>query len=218
MSLQRQVPLPAILAAGILVACFSPTPGAAAQGTSTHPAAAAGSSAPPEALFQNLEDRLLGAPALRMRYRITAEGAVTASLNGTLYLAEGSQVELHATGTFAGAPVQLYLQSDGRRMDGGSQKRAFTAATPAQLREALVIGLTRMGLLHNLAQLTAGAAPDHATGGVQEWVRVRGLTGEEEDAVAAEFRGLRFAIFVSGQRSGGATLRIHRDSGAAGAS
>jgi hypothetical protein len=46
MSLQGQVPLSAILAAGILVACFSPTPGAAAQGTSTHPAAAAGSSAP----------------------------------------------------------------------------------------------------------------------------------------------------------------------------
>jgi len=35
MSLQGQVPLSAVLAGAILAACFSPAPGAAAQGTST---------------------------------------------------------------------------------------------------------------------------------------------------------------------------------------
>jgi hypothetical protein len=182
MGLQGYVPLSATLAAGIVAACFSATPGAAAQGTADPPASA-DSSAPPDALFRNLEERLLGAPAWRMRYTITADGAVAASLSGTLQLADSNQVELHATGTFAGAPATLHLRSDGRRMDGGSEKRTFTAAAPPELREAVIIGLTRMGLLHTLARLTAGAAPDHATGGVQEWVRVKELTGEKAGAV-----------------------------------
>jgi hypothetical protein len=213
MSLQGQVLWSALVAAGIVAACFSPTAGAAVQGTAD-PAAAADSPAPPEAVFRNLEERLLGTPAWRLRYTITAEGAVAASLSGTLQLADSNQVELHATGTFAGAPATLHLRSDGRRMDGGSAKRTFTAATPPELRESVIIGLTRMGLLHTLARLTGGTGSDHATGGVQEWVRVKDLTGEKADAVGpAEFRQLRFAIFVSGERSGTAMLRIHRDSG-----
>jgi hypothetical protein len=63
--------------------------------------------------------------------------------------------------------------SHGRIMEGGNAVRRFHADAPAGLTEALVLGFTRMGILHNLARLTRGAAPDHADGGVREWVEVR---------------------------------------------
>ena len=68
----------------------------------------------------------------------------------------------------------------------------------------------RMGTLHNLAMLAGGAPPDHATGGVTEWVQ----------AVDAEFvvdehagtRAVDLRLVVAGQPSGEVTM----DFGAAG--
>lgn len=193
--IQGYLSLPIMLSAGILAACSSGRSGTAAR-------------------FYDLEERLLRAEPLRLRYTITAEGAFAASLSGTLHLAEGSQADLSATGTFGGAPVRLHLRSDGRRMDGGSEERTFAAEASPHLREALIIGLTRMGLLHNLARLTAGAPPDHAAGGVQEWVQVGEVSGGDERAAEQpEQMELRFLIFVSGERSAEATLGIDRRSG-----
>lgn len=175
---------------------------------------AADSSAPPRETLHALEARLLRAPAAGIRYTIRAEGVITASLTGTLRLGAGSEVELLARGTFAEAAVTLSLRSDGRRMEGGSGERTFRGGAPPALREALVIGLTRMGLLHNLARLSAGSPPDHAEGGVSEWVRVGEVKGDDAPGLLdAGLVELGFPIFVSGKRSAEATLWMDLASG-----
>jgi len=181
-------------------------PGNAAE--AVDPAAA------PGALFAQMERRLLDAPDLHLRYTVASEGAFDASLAGTLQIRQGPVVELQAAGTFGDAPVTLHLLSDGRTMVGGSAQRTFREATPPALHEALVLGLTRMGILHNLARLTGGATPDRAAGGVEEWVEVREIAVEPPAAGADPGQlVLAFAIHVAGTRTAEARLWIDRRTG-----
>lgn len=170
--------------------------------------------APAAIVFADLERRLLDAPTLRMRYAVTSEGAFNASLNGTLELTQRTGVDLQAAGVFGNAPAALHLRSDGEIMEGGSAQRTFRDPTAPALREALTFGLTRMGILHNLARLTGGAAPDHAAGGVSEWVEVRGVEYAADTAGAnPNWLGLRLPIYVSGTHTAEATLWLDRRTG-----
>tara|TARA_R110002073_G_C9008430_1_gene539605 strand:- start:182 stop:454 length:273 start_codon:yes stop_codon:yes gene_type:complete len=57
-----------------------------------------------------------------------------------------------------------------------------------------------MGILHNIANLTADAQPDHADGGVADWVVVHNVEKNEQS--------FTFDIIVSGTPSGSATLAL----------
>ena len=132
--------------------------------------------ADPEAAFQRLEEDMLAAPALRISYSITAQGAYDASLSGVLLMAAGNRIRLEASGSFAGEPVDAVLVSNGTGLSmivGGEET---LLETPGQLNEAVVVGLTRMGLLHNLARLTEGAPPDHGAGAAAKWVKASGFS------------------------------------------
>jgi hypothetical protein len=109
--------------------------------------------------FRELEERLLQLPELRMTTRVTSTGAFESALAGTVELRQGNVASIDVEGTFAG-PAELSLSSDGARLTGGSGAGEFDLATPEHLNEAIVIGLTRMGILHSLARLTAGEPPD----------------------------------------------------------
>lgn len=58
-----------------------------------------------------------------------------------------------------------------------------------------------MGILNNLARLTGAREPDHADGGVREWVVVDSLPGRGDGA-------LTFDIVVAGQPAGSAALAV----------
>jgi len=161
-----------------------------------------------------LEARLLAAPSVRVRYDITAKGALTTHLKGELGLQGESRLKLDGAGPFGGSELNVSLVSDGKSLKGGTQPRPFDISTPPALREAVAIGFTRMGLLHNLARLTAGAPPDHAGGGVQDWVVLRGVKkGEIEKIGEVRAVPLSFELVVSGVPSGVATLWLDEDSG-----
>ena len=155
-------------------------------------------------LFRDAEERLVTADRVEIRSRITSSGAIAAELSGSLVLEAGNKATLRYTGTFAGERVDLHLVSDGLRMRGGNGVQRFDEPTPHALNEALVIGLMRMGTLHNLAMLTGGAPPDRASGGVTDWVQ----------AVDAEFvvdehvgtRAVDFRIVVAGEPAGEVTM------------
>ncbi|HKY61155.1 MAG TPA: hypothetical protein VJP59_09100 [Gemmatimonadota bacterium] len=204
----------AVWSYAILTACSSGMSGAIGGDASRPEPVPDDTSASADSLFRELEERLLESASLRMRYTIAAEGALSASLGGNLDLAEESRVTLDAEGTFDNSPVALHLRSDGREMRGGSEVDTFANDAPQGLREALIIGLTRMGLLHTLARLTAGAPPDHAEGGVREWVQVEDIRDTPKRSGAdTNFRVLRFSILVNGERSGEASLWMDRQSG-----
>ena len=76
-----------------------------------------------------------------------------------------------------------------------------------------MIGLTRMGILHNLALMTAGQAPDHGEGGVREWVTVSDFKGGKVTDDSREVWVRSFQITVAGAPSGSAALWIDAATG-----
>jgi hypothetical protein len=158
------------------------------------------SGAGPASEFFSLEERLLAAESLRLEFRVTAEGALEAALQGVLDIGPAADVRLRASGMFDGQPVDLLLRSSAGQVEFGNGTSVTQAPVPASLKEALVIGVTRMGILHNLARLTGGAAPDHAEGGVRDWVTV--------GTFVLDAGALAFDLTVAGQPAGSATLEI----------
>jgi hypothetical protein len=154
----------------------------------------------PAADFFALEERLLAADGMRFEFRVTAEGVIEADLQGALDIGPAADARLAASGTFDGQPVDLLLRTSGNQLELGNGTNVTRTATPAYLKEALVIGVTRMGVLHNLARLTAGAAPDHAAGGVRDWVTL--------GSFAADAGALSFDLTVAGEPAGSAALQV----------
>ena len=157
----------------------------------------------PGAEFSVLEDRLLKAGTVRFNFHVTAEGVVEADLRGALDITQGGGIQLTGSGHFGRQPVDLLLRSDEEQYEFGNGANRTTAPRPAHLKEALLIGLTRMGILHNLARLTSATSPDHADGGVREWVVVGSFAVDAADSAATSFE-----MTVAGERAGSASLEI----------
>jgi len=133
--------------------------------------------------FEAMERRLLARP-VQLEVHSHAEGAVQADATTEVFI--GPAVRLRARGTWLGQPFAKDLDQP---------------ATPA-LRDAVLIGLTRMDLLHNVVNLAQGNPPDHAQGGVRESLQ------------AVKFRrakgGVSYVLDVDGRETGETTLFIDR--------
>lgn len=155
-----------------------------------------------------LEQRLQAAARVEIAFVIESDGAVVSQLEGKLAWTRDGALSLTATGSFAGAPQQLELRGDAQTLETMlAGESHWSGARPPALIEALVIGLTRQGLLHNLAMLSGGLPPDHADGGMAEWIEVVApQLGPPEVFGAGEARPLEFQITVEDQLVGHATL------------
>ena len=131
--------------------------------------------------FAAMERKLL-AGLTQLQVTSHAEGAVRA--DATTEVSIGPVVRLHTRGTFLGKPLARDFDEP---------------ATPA-LRDAVVLGMTRIGLLHNLVNLSQGTGIDHADGSARDWIK------------AETFRrvkgGVSYLILIDGKEVGSATLLI----------
>lgn len=105
-------------------------------------------------------------------FEVDSKGAHDSHLTGTLELTGTNALTLVAEGTFDKQAVRLEFTSMKGDIDrtvtkGAVASAQHNAAQPA-LNEAVVIGLVRMGLLHNLAMLVADQMVSKAGGGVRE--------------------------------------------------
>jgi hypothetical protein len=132
-------------------------------------------------LFQQMERKLLSG-LLQLEVTSHAEGAVQA--DATTDVSVGPATRLHSQGTFLGKPFA----------------RSFDERTTPGLRDAVVLGMTRMGLLHNVVNLSQGNGIDYADGSARDWLK------------ATTFRrvkgGVSFLILVGDKEIGSATLLI----------
>lgn len=162
-------------------------------------AAEAPDPAPPtlEALETILADP---ATTVDIPFQVDATGAMEVGLSGRLALAGEGMALLEVRGTFGGQPLDARLVSDGSRLWWTGAGEAVP--TPPGLREALALGFTRMGVLHNVARLSAGAAPDHAEGGVAEWVTTAPDTAGSAPEPRRDRPSLARAVVVSGVPTG----------------
>jgi hypothetical protein len=77
-----------------------------------------------------------------------------------------------------------------------------------------VLGLIRMGVTHNLAQLVAWEFVDHHDGDPDAWVEARDVVaGEIEIREGRQLRPVRFTVVVSGKESAEATLWLDEEDG-----
>jgi hypothetical protein len=134
-----------------------------------------------ESLFMEMERKLLSR-VVQLEAKSHAEGSVQADTVADLSV--GPAARLRAKGTFQGKPFE----------------KSFDQPATPELRDALLLGLTRMGLLHNVVRLAHDQGPDHADGTVREWLRpikFRRVKG-----------GVRYAITVGGVETGENTVLI----------
>lgn len=155
-----------------------------------------------------LERRLLAADRVQLTFEVTATGVLQAELRGILIVERGKVARIDASGTFAGASGEVSMSGDARTLKGTSGTKRFELARPTELDAALLLGLVRMGVLHNVALLWSGRPPDHAEGGVAQWVTTDAPTRAEMDGGDD---AIGFAIAVAGQAVGDAKLLLDRD-------
>ena len=178
------------------------------EGTTLEASAAAGPAATEGPNLDALERDLSAAQHVEIEFRITSSGAVETDLSGTLEWHAGADFHLDAKGSFAGAVQDLELDGDAEQLRVLAAGQEVAAGPrPAALVEAVVLGLTRQGLLHNLAMLSAGQPPERADGGIGEWLGTRDpALGAVERVGEREGRPLAFGILVGGEDVGGAVL------------
>ncbi|GJM14366.1 MAG: hypothetical protein DHS20C12_27690 [Pseudohongiella sp.] len=162
----------------------------------------ANASAQPLDAFYQFEQRLLDSKNLDLPFHVVATGAVEANIRGTLRKRENGDIELSAAGSFAGQELDLIAALRDERFMYGNRLNPVSGEAPADLWRSLVIGLTRMGVLHNIANLSANTIPDHAGGGVADWVTVTNMQNIEES--------FAFDIVVADTPSGSATLAFDK--------
>ena len=161
-----------------------------------------------------MEKRLLDASGLCLEFEITSSGAVESSLKGATSMRRPNNARITARGEFAGADADIVFRTHLGRMFGQNGKQRFEDEAPTGLTEGIVIGLTRMGLLHNLAVLSTGAPPDRIDGTVKRWVRPGDIrAGENVEEDGRRLGSYTFTVIVADQPSGEATLWYDADTG-----
>lgn len=136
-----------------------------------------------------VETELLSARAIAVTFDITAAGAHTAKVEGDVRMTPDNHARWRVSGTFDGNPISI--------------DKTFTAADGAKLTEAIVLGWTRMGLLHNIAQLAQGNGIEHAAGGLGDWITVTAVP-----APASVTATVAMDLVVDGNPMGHADLEL----------
>ncbi len=166
-------------------------------------------------LMAQLQARLLKARRVVIEGEVQSHGALFSQLKGGARINERNHMSLSYYGQIGPKPAVLSLAADGRVLElrNGAERRAEPVQDEAN--RALLIGLLRMGLLHNLARLGGLQAPDHGGGGVERWVTLDNfrpttyiLGGELEGALS-----FGFDVLVDGEPAASARLWLDPVSG-----
>lgn len=161
---------------------------------SADPGTASGPSVDPAARFAAAEAELDAPVARAGTCQLTATGTVQAELTAALQLGEGESVQLSVAGDFAGRAVAAALDANAETIELSVDGAQSTVDSPGQVRDAITVGLMRMGLLHNAAMLIGGQGPDHADGTVRDWVKTKDHRYIEVDGE----RVVQFDLVVAG--------------------
>ena len=146
-----------------------------------------------------------------VRFDVESSGALHSRFIGELR-AVGDEVILSANGKFGDKVFELNLHGDGKTLEGTNGTAKLDLPQPPALKEALVIGLIRMGILHNLAVLISARPPDHADGGVEDWVQTESVAlgakvgPEQPTQEVPDQEAMSFGLVVAGAEAGNATL------------
>lgn len=138
----------------------------------TVPSAFADDYKTPEKVISAMEASLLKIKNRKLKFRTEATGAIAATFEGEVIFKKGNVIDYRTAGKFLGKEHKLFLLSDGARLRGGSEAKPFESACPAELRSGILIGMSRMGLMHNIARLSGNQPPERTDGTVTKWLGI----------------------------------------------
>ena len=160
------------------------------------------------------EGALLEGKNLTGTFEIDSKGENAAHLTGTIELIDGNGLRLMAEGNFKSEPVQVELDSRDpsgivRTTTKGPSASSHKDPPAQKLREAVGLGIARLGLLHNLALLSLDQPVDKAAGGFADWVKPLAPKDGASDTINGEpCRRVDFGIEVDGKNLGEASMCI----------
>lgn len=164
--------------------------------------------------FDALEKTLLEAKTVRFKSKLETEGVVTASFEGELVAASGNKVNLKFDGKYGKKEAKAQLVADGKEMFHASADAASRSDCPDKLNEGIVLGVTRMGTMHNIYKVSNGMEPDGTDGKAREWVTVSGFRNFKEEVVEkVDAVSFEFDITVGGEKRAHATLWLNKKTG-----
>ncbi len=158
----------------------------------------------PGSAFTELEERMLGATTVSFDFQIVSEGVLEGNLRGSASVSSSGSLTIDADGVFIGREIQMQLRTDTDSLRLATNEMSDVVAHPEDTFRAVIIGLTRMGFFHNLAQLTTVSPPEHGNGGIAEWVTV----GNFSTGPVGEYTGTSFDVIVEGEKTSTAVLAI----------
>jgi hypothetical protein len=156
----------------------------------------------PIAVFETLEQGLLGARQVDVTATIESIGLVSSDLTGELHVEPDRVSWIKVDGGFSGVNTAAKWSSE-TPIDP-----IQSDVPPWSWSEALLLGFTRMGALHNWAMVIAGADPEDGNGDVRTWVTVDQLAWKGETPAS---RTLTFRILVEEQPMGEGELTLGPD-------
>lgn len=164
--------------------------------------------------LSHAESALLTAKNLTATFELDSKGANAAHMTGTLDLVDGNALHLVAEGNFKSEPVQVELDSrDSSAISRSTTKGASVSShrdpPAAKLRQAVSLGLARMGLLHNVVVLALDKPLDKIEGGVEDWVKPIDVKDGASESINGEAcRRVEHVVQVEGQNMGEASTCI----------
>lgn len=152
-----------------------------------------------------LESMLLEASVMHVEVNIDATGAVTSHFEGTLTTSADNRVALACEGSFMGNKANPKVTGDGTHMHSPKGQQE----TPPDLAESMVLGFIRQGLLHTLAVVSSGAAPDGIHGSVKKrFILVDQGPAKKETLEGRPVYAYTFRLDVEGTPTGTGTIYI----------
>jgi hypothetical protein len=142
------------------------------------PAVFAGDVRTPEKVFSKMESNLANIKNRRLKFRAEATGSVNGTFEGEIVFKKGNVMDYRTAGKLAGRDHKLFISCDGKKLRGGaddSGAKIFDIGAPAGLRSGMLIGLSRMGLMHNISRLAENEPPDRIDGSVYTWLSANDL-------------------------------------------
>lgn len=157
---------------------------------------------------------MLNAKGATATFDIESKGENAANMTGTLELIDGNALRILSDGAYKNEAVHVELdsrESDSphRASSRGPSVSSHRDPPAPKLREAVALGLVRMGLLHNLVSLALDRPLDKSDGGFDGWVKTVDIkAGGANSLSEVPCTNVEFGIEVSGQRMGEGTLCI----------
>lgn len=174
----------------------------------------------PDVVINTLEQRLLAAGRVHIVFEVESHGGIESDLRGMIAIAPDGRVLLAAQGTFAGKAGVARIECDGTTLRGASGTAKLEMPCPPAMQPALLLGLVRMGVLHNVARVWTAKPPDRAelppgeTDGaapMNAWVKTRAHRRPPSEVSPVAGDVVAFDIDVDSQPVGDATLELGGD-------